>query len=234
MSEEATAGIFTSTAPLSELPALPQRGFGDGYDWMSELQKWAAIPGWGRDGWDMGSWPYVIILTCAVKIPVERQQPRTPEDVRCRYCGLGVRSDGEWWVGLSGDQSRECQAVPAPNLAAMHWPVMRERVYGVASYCEGDIERYAFARHEERIDALDALAQSSWRRESGMYAHGVVPIGPLPAKFFGAFSWERLDQDTEVCTMCEKRVPREPAIDRDHAPGCSRHPSAVHASRGVE
>lgn len=36
----------------------------DGYDRM-ELARhrgWHAIPSWGRDGWDLGSWPLVVIL----------------------------------------------------------------------------------------------------------------------------------------------------------------------------
>ena len=35
----------------------------DGYDDMTlaEAQKWHAVSGWGRDGWDLGDWPYVAI-----------------------------------------------------------------------------------------------------------------------------------------------------------------------------
>jgi hypothetical protein len=38
--------------------------FGDGYDVMeiAESKGWRAIAGWGRDGWDLGSWPYVIVF----------------------------------------------------------------------------------------------------------------------------------------------------------------------------
>jgi hypothetical protein len=36
---------------------------GDGYDQMEFLAKfrWHSIPAWGRDGWDLGEWPYVIV-----------------------------------------------------------------------------------------------------------------------------------------------------------------------------
>ena len=38
----------------------------DGYTWMHEVAEhrpeWRPIPGWGRDGWDLGDWPYVIVL----------------------------------------------------------------------------------------------------------------------------------------------------------------------------
>ncbi len=35
----------------------------DGYDDMdlAERQGWGTLSGWGRDGWDLGEWPYVVI-----------------------------------------------------------------------------------------------------------------------------------------------------------------------------
>jgi len=35
----------------------------DGYDVMerAEAHYWSVIPSWGRDGWDLGSWPLVIM-----------------------------------------------------------------------------------------------------------------------------------------------------------------------------
>lgn len=35
----------------------------DGYDRMDLAGKrgWRSISGWGRDGWDLGDWPYVVI-----------------------------------------------------------------------------------------------------------------------------------------------------------------------------
>jgi hypothetical protein len=37
---------------------------GDGYDVIEAAEKkgWRAIGSWGRDGYDLGSWPYVIIF----------------------------------------------------------------------------------------------------------------------------------------------------------------------------
>ena len=37
--------------------------YGDGYDDMeiNERQGWHTIANWGRDGWEMGEWPYVMI-----------------------------------------------------------------------------------------------------------------------------------------------------------------------------
>lgn len=35
----------------------------DGFDWMeaSERQNWETIGAWGKDGWNLGSWPLVVI-----------------------------------------------------------------------------------------------------------------------------------------------------------------------------
>lgn len=51
--------------PLAKTPGS-WMGFdvsGDGYDWMDEAMRdgWRMVASWGRDGWDMGDWPYVVI-----------------------------------------------------------------------------------------------------------------------------------------------------------------------------
>lgn len=40
---------------------MPQAVGGDGYDAMETAMHkgWHMLPGWGRDGWDAGNWPYV-------------------------------------------------------------------------------------------------------------------------------------------------------------------------------
>jgi hypothetical protein len=37
----------------------------DGYEDMgvAEKQGWSAVANWGRDGWDLGEWPYVVMYT---------------------------------------------------------------------------------------------------------------------------------------------------------------------------
>lgn len=48
------------SADIPEL--LPDYG-GEGYDWMEHLPRgWAPVAAWGRDGWDLGSWPYAIVV----------------------------------------------------------------------------------------------------------------------------------------------------------------------------
>lgn len=48
---------------------------GDGYDTMTGARRhgWRAVPSWGRDGWDLGSWPYAVVYhRAAVKTPGNR------------------------------------------------------------------------------------------------------------------------------------------------------------------
>jgi hypothetical protein len=45
------------------IPELPRRLDGDGYDWMEQLPRgWVPVASWGREGWDLGSWPYAIVV----------------------------------------------------------------------------------------------------------------------------------------------------------------------------
>jgi hypothetical protein len=61
---------FTEPKPAPDTPThgayRELRGgdyWGDGYDWMEKLDGtgWRALPNWGRDGWDLGDWPLVVI-----------------------------------------------------------------------------------------------------------------------------------------------------------------------------
>ncbi len=54
--------MSTPTPSRHDLPALPERLWNTGYDWIAALSNgWYAVPGWGRSGWDLGSWPLIII-----------------------------------------------------------------------------------------------------------------------------------------------------------------------------
>lgn len=45
------------------LPPLPNPEGGYGYDWMDNLTGgWHAVGLWGCDGWNLGSWPLVIVV----------------------------------------------------------------------------------------------------------------------------------------------------------------------------
>lgn len=44
------------------LPALPDSPLDTGYDWIGALSGgWHEVPAWGRGGWDLGSWPLVVV-----------------------------------------------------------------------------------------------------------------------------------------------------------------------------
>lgn len=49
---------------------------GDGYDDMrlASHYGWHPIPSWGRDGWDLGDWPYVVISERDTPAGFELQQ----------------------------------------------------------------------------------------------------------------------------------------------------------------
>ncbi|MBG0741103.1 hypothetical protein IV500_17165 [Paeniglutamicibacter antarcticus] len=60
-----TATVTTADTKevIEGLPVLGNWYNGDGYDWMGrvEARGWQVISGWGCDGWDLGSWPYIMI-----------------------------------------------------------------------------------------------------------------------------------------------------------------------------
>lgn len=46
----------------AEIPELRADHLNDGWHWMNHLPEgWRAQGSWGRDGWDLGAWPYVVV-----------------------------------------------------------------------------------------------------------------------------------------------------------------------------
>ncbi|MHA6969451.1 hypothetical protein ACX5K5_17355 (plasmid) [Glutamicibacter bergerei] len=45
-------------------PSLPESVWDHGYEYMDLASQhgWGAIGSWGKDGWDLGDWPYMIIF----------------------------------------------------------------------------------------------------------------------------------------------------------------------------
>jgi len=58
---QATTTDTAETVTAPDLPVADRTG--DGYDYMDTLRAhgWRELSCWGRDGWDLGDWPYVII-----------------------------------------------------------------------------------------------------------------------------------------------------------------------------
>lgn len=192
---------MTDEAPwlLPYLPPVPPNEYDGGYEWAERLNNgdagatpggWVVVPVWGRHGWDLGEWPYVMVATCAVVIDVEEPRPlKRPE--QCIHCRQLLTLPGPVWVAEHG--GAEC-----PATLAEHAPARQSRVYGVCTYVEGDIEVRAYAGHEERIRELDNIAAFYWRLKERESMEHVAPVGPLPVEYSGPFSWERSEREKEA------------------------------------
>lgn len=54
---------LTNPAGLPLPRAVYDRAGSDGYEVAgSRDHGWHAVPAWGRDGWDLGEWPYVVVM----------------------------------------------------------------------------------------------------------------------------------------------------------------------------
>lgn len=74
-----------------------------GHDWRDDIEDhgWGAVGLWGRDGYDLGDWPYVIVaVTSAVDVN-ERHVYGVAQyiegDVRCHY----YRAKAEAWKTIT-------------------------------------------------------------------------------------------------------------------------------------
>jgi hypothetical protein len=71
---------------------------------MGDLRDgWQPVPGWGRDGWDLGSWPYAIIV---------------------HYDGddlYGMATYVEGDIRSEAFPSREARDAATDRVAAFHW-----------------------------------------------------------------------------------------------------------------
>jgi hypothetical protein len=77
----------------------------DGYDVMQRARthRWRAIPAWGRDGWDLGAWPLVVIYHRTTNTRIE----------------LAYYVEGD--VDLYRYPSRELRDRATDCLAFWHW-----------------------------------------------------------------------------------------------------------------
>ena len=67
--------------------------------------------------------------------------------------------------------------------------------YGLAVYCEGDLDVWAFDTEAERDRETDTIAHYYWRNDSS--GPDDLPDKPedMRAQHRGAFSWQRLDRE---------------------------------------
>ena len=67
----ATRHLTADTAEPLTAPVLPAADrAGDGYDWMDTVEgtPWSVLPNWGSEGWDAGSWPYIIFAAARIRV----------------------------------------------------------------------------------------------------------------------------------------------------------------------
>jgi hypothetical protein len=89
----------------------------DGYDRMTFARRtgWRVIPSWGLDGWDLGSWPLVVVyhrgdLELAVDvegdIDIEEFPTREQRDGRTDEIAFfhWKRSEEEWVDGIDSHE----------------------------------------------------------------------------------------------------------------------------------
>jgi hypothetical protein len=97
---------MTISNPTPEdLPALPDNVWYSGDDWIGVLRRcgWDAVSSWGRDGWDLGSWPQVIVA--------HHDHPG------CYGLCLYVEGD----LDVSAYPTREARDEATDRLAAYYW-----------------------------------------------------------------------------------------------------------------
>ncbi len=97
--------MTTSSPTPQDLPALPDNVWYSGYDWIGALRRcgWHAVCSWGRDGWDLGCWPQVIVA----------------HHDRPGCYGLCLYVEGD--LDLSAYPTREARDQATDRLAAYYW-----------------------------------------------------------------------------------------------------------------
>lgn len=104
------AGLNERLAPLPDLGDIPEprlaQPYESGFDWMDQLPAgWHAEPSWGRDGWDLGTWPTIVV---ALFVDEEHE----------RYA-VATYTEGD--VAVRHYASRGALYVAVNEVAEFHW-----------------------------------------------------------------------------------------------------------------
>lgn len=104
------AGLEERLAPLPDLGDIPRPSpsfsADSGYDWIEQLPRgWHVEPSWGRDGWDLGAWPLVVV---ALLVDEEHD----------RYA-VATYTEGD--VTVDRYQSRGALNAAVNEIAEFHW-----------------------------------------------------------------------------------------------------------------
>lgn len=109
----------------------------DGYEFMAagEAAGWRPVSAWGADGWDLGDWPYVVVMFRETGTAMEP----------CPTCAL------------FGSVRASCDTCVGSGMVGRAAPFER------AIYVEGDITIETYASAGDRERATDETAMCYWR-----------------------------------------------------------------------
>jgi hypothetical protein len=107
---ERLADLEERLAPLPDLGDIPHPGeglsSGSGYGWIERLSSgWHAEPSWGRDGWDLGAWPLVVVALFV-------------DEDRGRYAAATYTESD---VTVNRYRSRSALHAAVNDIAEFHW-----------------------------------------------------------------------------------------------------------------
>lgn len=142
--------VRVSTADVTSLPELPNghdHG-GDGYDWMDLASHqtggaWRPIASWGADGWDLGDWPYVVVMYCRL---------RRPGDDGMTW-GLAVYVEGDLDVRAFTDREEWLRAVD--DTAHFYWRLSEDAPDGFPLIGPARAEHCGPMRREEPLRPVE-------------------------------------------------------------------------------
>lgn len=108
--QDRLADLEERLAPLPDLGDIPHPGegmtAGSGYEWMERLSAgWHAEPSWGRDGWDLGAWPLIVVAVFE-------------DEERGRYAAA-TYTEGD--VTVNRYRSRGALHAAVNEIAEFHW-----------------------------------------------------------------------------------------------------------------
>jgi hypothetical protein len=94
--------------PVECLPWVPENDhMRDGWQWMSAIEPlWHAVGVWGSEGWDLGSFPYVVVA-------------HYDDDILNKYFGLAVYTEGD--VNVQAYEGRAARDAATDELALHLW-----------------------------------------------------------------------------------------------------------------
>lgn len=119
--------VMTAAELAEHMTTQYGRNYAESDDGYSDMEAeagrgWRVVAGWGRDGWDMGEWPYVMVYTRESKPgqTAEFELMQVVEGDRTQY-SFGTEADrsaamdylflwyaaGERWAPLTGEQREQ-------------------------------------------------------------------------------------------------------------------------------